>query len=195
MDSYGALSDLELWDMAADDPDAMGALFARHASAVHRFCVWKTGDWILADDLTSIVFLEAWKSRQKAVAVDGDSLKAWLLGVANNVTRNALRSIRRYRSTLSRLPAVSDFDEVEERAVARADAQASLDLARSALEQLDEAERNVVLLVLWSELSYDEAAVALDIPIGTVRSRLSRARKKVRGSLASALMVNAKEEP
>ncbi len=181
--------------MAASDPEAMGALFARHANAVHRFCVWKTGDWNLADDLTSIVFLEAWKSRQKAVAVDGDGLKPWLLGVANNVARNAIRSIRRYRSALDRLPPARDFDEVEEQAVARAGAGAPVEAALSALEQLDEAERNVVLLVLWSELSYDEAALALNIPIGTVRSRLSRARKKVRGSLASALAVNAEEEP
>lgn len=194
MDPYRALSDLELWQLVGVDPEALGVLFERHAGAVHRFCVWKTGNWSLADDLTSIVFLEAWKGGQQAKAVSGGSLKPWLLGVANNVARNSARSIRRYRAALSRLPAPRSDEDVAELVVGRAGADAEMRAARSALADLPDDERNVVLMVVWSDLSYEEAALALDIPVGTVRSRLSRARRNLLGSLAAAMGSSTEEE-
>jgi RNA polymerase sigma factor (sigma-70 family) len=139
------------------------------------------------------VFLEAWSRRNK-VRLSGSTSLPWLLGVANNVTRNSNRSVLRYRAALDRLPRDMPQDRVEEIAVARADADASLQPLIAALRTLHDVERDVVMLVLWSGLSYEEAAVSLDIPVGTVRSRLSRARSKLKESLALASTFTHKEQ-
>ena len=78
------LSDSELWRRAAlHDPGAFGDLFDRHAGRVHNHCFRRTADWSLAEDLTSVVFLEAWRKR-KQVRLYQDSVLPWLLAVANN---------------------------------------------------------------------------------------------------------------
>jgi len=176
-------ADEDLWRLAGEDPQAFGQLFERHARSVYAFCVWRTGDAALAEDLTSTVFLEAWRKRS-TVTLTGHSALPYLLGVANNVSRNAARSLRRYRKALGRLPPGSHAQSAEEDAVARGDAARGLEEARRALVVLTEPEREVLVLVAWSGLSYDEAALALGVPVGTVRSRLSRARQKLQHELA-----------
>ena len=179
---YPQPGDEELWRLARTDPAAFGTLFERHARSVFAFCVWRSRDRGLAEDLTSTVFLEAWR-RRASVELSGSSALPYLLGVANNVTRNTNRSIRRYRRVLRRLQPESDVHSDEEDAVARTDSARSFDDACRALEVLTEPERDVFVLVAWSGLSYDAAAVALGIPIGTVRSRLSRGRHKLQAAL------------
>jgi RNA polymerase sigma-70 factor (ECF subfamily) len=175
-------SDLELWDAAARDPHAFGELYERHVRAVYAFCARRTGDLAHADDLVSVVFLEAWR-RRGDIVLTGDSALPWLLGIANNVARNARRSLRRYRSALRRVPHAEAVDLGEDDIAARIDAQRALTEAIEALRALSESEREVVNLVLWAGLSYGEAASVLRVPIGTVRSRLSRARSKLAQSM------------
>jgi DNA-directed RNA polymerase specialized sigma24 family protein len=86
------------------DADSFGLLFERHAPTVLRFCFRRTGNAALAEDLTSIVFLEAWRRREKTVFFRGRA-RPWLLGVALNVLRSQSRAERRYREALARLPA------------------------------------------------------------------------------------------
>lgn len=179
-------------DGASVEADAFRTLFDRHARAVHAFCARRTADLALAEDLTSIVFLEAWRHRHRVGLVEQDNPLPWLLGVANNVVRNDLRARIRYRAAVRRLAPTSVVDAGDDRVVARADAERGLGDALSAIAALSAGERDVVALVLWSGLSYEEAAVALDVPVGTVRSRLSRARSKVRSSLPDNLQL-AKE--
>jgi RNA polymerase sigma-70 factor (ECF subfamily) len=175
--SYSEVSDRDLVSTAAKDPEAIGQLFKRHSRAVYAYCARGTGDLHLAEDLTSVVFLEAFRRRRK-LQLSNTSALPWLLGVANNVTRNAERSRRRYRSALGRVPPVSDLASAEDVAIEHNSAQEALSRAIEALRPLSQAERDVVLLVLWSELSYADAASSLGIPIGTVRSRLASARNK-----------------
>jgi RNA polymerase sigma factor (sigma-70 family) len=163
----------------SSDAAAFGRLFARHAQAVYTFCARRTADLILAEDLTSITFLEAWRHRDRVPSGDADSALPWLLGVSNNVVRNAKRGQRRYQEVLERLPAPSVVPPAEDQAIARSVTEAGLRDALEAISALPEREQEVVMLVLWSGLSYDEAATALAIPVGTVRSRLSRARSKL----------------
>jgi RNA polymerase sigma-70 factor, ECF subfamily len=171
-------TDAELWRQAADgDAEAFGTLFERHARSVYNYLFRRTGDWSLAEDLTSIVFLEAWR-RRKDVRLERDPALPWLLGVATNVLRNRRRSQWRHRAALERVPRerAPDF---------AADADARLDDARRAgsalraLGKLPKREQDVLALCGWANLSYDEAAAALDLPVGTVRSRLSRARARL----------------
>lgn len=178
MDVRSETSDGDLVSMSAKDPEAFAQLFRRHGRAVYAYCARRTGDLDLAEDLTSVVFLEAFRRRRK-LQLSNTSALPWLLGVANNVTRNAQRSLHRYRSALSRVPSPSDSASAEHDAMVHLGAQEALARALEALRPLSQGERDVVLLVLWSELSYADAASTLGIPIGTVRSRLSSARQKL----------------
>jgi RNA polymerase sigma-70 factor (ECF subfamily) len=143
----------------------------------------------LAEDLTSATFLEAWRRRDRVLSAQVGSALPWLLGVANNVVRNARRGQRRYRAALERLPAPAVALPAEDQALARAVTEAGLRDALDAISALPEREQEVVMLVLWSGLSYEEAATALAIPVGTVQSRLSRARGKLQIALRTTLLT------
>jgi RNA polymerase sigma-70 factor (ECF subfamily) len=98
------LEDGELWARAqAGDGGAFGVLFDRQANSVYRYCFRRSADWALAEDLTSVVFFEAWR-RCRDVELGEGRVLPWLLGVATNVIRNQRRSLRRYRAALERLP-------------------------------------------------------------------------------------------
>ncbi|WSX18108.1 sigma-70 family RNA polymerase sigma factor [Streptomyces sp. NBC_00988] len=168
----------------AGDHDAFGELFDAYARSVYNHAFRLTGDWAQAEDIVSLTFLDAWRLRGKADE-EGGSLRPWLLGIATNVTRNTRRAARRHAAALSRLPR----DEVErdfaDEVAARLDDTAELALVRVALATLRRAEREVLALCVWSGLDYRAAAEALGVPVGTVRSRLSRARAKLAKHLKS----------
>ncbi|MEU8134386.1 RNA polymerase sigma factor [Streptodolium elevatio] len=109
-----------------------------------------------------------------------DGLRSWLFGIATNVLRNTARSARRHRAALDRLPPRGDVPDFADDVVERADLAEQLAAARAALDRLGRNEREVVALVVWSGLGYAEAAEALGVRVGTVKSRLSRARKRLR---------------
>lgn len=163
----------------AGDPDAFRQLFDEYASAVHRHAVRMTGHWSMAEDVVSLTFLEAWRLRERVLDGD-DNLRPWLLGIATNVTRNTARAARRHQAALSRVPLpahVPDFaDEVTQRL---ADTE-ELAAAQKALRRMRRGEREVFTLCVWEGLDAAAAAEALGVAIGTVRSRLSRARKRLR---------------
>ncbi|TVZ01773.1 RNA polymerase sigma factor [Trebonia kvetii] len=161
------------------DPDAFGALFDNHSRAVYNLAFRLTGSWVEAEEVVSLTFLEAWRLRAR-VELDGESLRPWLLGITVNVVRNFSRAARRHKAAMARLPepaAVPDFaDEIAE----RIDDTARLAALRAAFGRLRPAEQEVIALCVWAGLDYAAAAEALDVPIGTVRSRLHRARGKLR---------------
>jgi RNA polymerase sigma factor (sigma-70 family) len=175
----GQPTDAELWRRAIDgEPEAFGTLFERHARPVYNYLFRRTADWSLAEDLTSVVFLQAWRRRAE-VRLEGESALPWLFGVATNVLRNRRRSQWRHRAALARMPR-EHADDFAEEANVRVDDERRMRTALRALAKLPERERDVFALCGWGELSYEEAAVALGIPVGTVRSRLSRARARIR---------------
>ncbi|MEU2857032.1 RNA polymerase sigma factor [Streptomyces mirabilis] len=163
----------------AGDPDAFRQLFDEHAAVVHRHAVRMTGNWVMADDIVSLTFLEAWRLRERVFPGD-DSLRPWLLGIATNVARNTARAARRHQAALTRVPPpepVPDFaDEVTQRL---ADTE-ELAAAQKALSKMRRGEREVFTLCVWEGLDAATAAEALGVAVGTVRARLSRARKRLR---------------
>jgi RNA polymerase sigma-70 factor (ECF subfamily) len=167
-----------------------GELFEANARAIYNFCFRRTADWALAEDLMSVVFLEAWR-RRRGAPLTGESARPWLLGVAVNVIRNHRRSLRRYQKALGRMPApapVRDFaGEVDQ----RLDDERQAGRLRELIRGLSQRDQEVLALCVGDELSYDEAALALGVPIGTVRSRLSRARAHVRSVAAVAGSVTS----
>ena len=101
----GATNDRELWQRAADGGStAFGEIFERHAKAVYNHLFRRIADWSQAEDLTSAVFLHAWR-RRSTVVIDREPALPWLLGVANQVLRNQRRATRRYRAVVARRPA------------------------------------------------------------------------------------------
>jgi RNA polymerase sigma factor (sigma-70 family) len=168
-----------------EEAEIFGSLFSDHAQAVYAFCARRTASLALADDLTSLVFLEAWRHRSKMQLALAENPLPWLLGVANNVVRNATRAQRRHRAALARLPDPRPSQGADDEVISRGETVRVLREALEAISSLNDGERDVVSLVLWSGLTYEEAAVSLHLPIGTVRSRLSRARSKLQTSLSS----------
>ncbi|MET0424094.1 MAG: sigma-70 family RNA polymerase sigma factor [Actinoplanes sp.] len=169
----------------AGDRDAFAELFDLYARAVYNHGFRLTADWALADDVVSDTFLQAWRLRGR-VDPDGGSLRPWLLGIATNITRNLRRGDRRYRAAAlacTRLDQVTaDHADATD---GRVDDARRLAAAMTALAALPRADREVFALCVWEELDYASVAEALGIPIGTVRSRLSRAREKVRRELGA----------
>jgi RNA polymerase sigma factor (sigma-70 family) len=172
--------DRDLWARSNDgDARAFGEIFDRHARSVYNYLFRRCGDWATAEDLTSLVFLEAWRKRRK-VELANESALPFLFGVATNVLRNKRRAELRYRSALERMEplceSVAQDDEMAERLADEHEMRAILQV----FSRLPKREQDVLSLCIWMGLSYEEAAVALDVPIGTVRSRLSRGRERFR---------------
>jgi RNA polymerase sigma factor (sigma-70 family) len=177
-------SDERLWaEVQHGSGAAFGVVFDRHAKAIYNHCFRRVASWEAAEDLMSVTFLEAWRLRGRARMVDG-SVLPWLYGIATNVCRNQRRSHWRYRRLLSRLNADVAAPDHAADVASRIDDERRMAEVRVAIRQLPRGEREVVELVLWAGLDYASAAVALDIPIGTVRSRLSRARNRLVGTLS-----------
>lgn len=172
-------TDSELWERAAGgDAEAFGVLFDRHSRSVYNHCFRRTADWSAAEDLTSVVFLEAWR-RHRSVRPDRDSVLPWLLGVANNVLRSRHRSLRRHRAALARLPSPATTPDPAEDVAGRIDDERRMRRVLEQIKRLSRADQDVLSLCVWSGLSYEDAAAAMGVPVGTVRSRLSRARARL----------------
>ncbi|MFJ8820829.1 RNA polymerase sigma factor [Streptomyces sp. NPDC102467] len=157
---------------------AFAELYEQYAGPVYQHALWLTGDWSTAEDIMSETFLTAWRARER-VHTEGGSLRPWLLGIATHKAENSRRGLRRRVAFLARQrqpPVVADFaPEV----AGRLDDARRLDAVQGALDRLRRHEREVLTLCVWSGLDYQQTAEALGIPVGTVRSRLSRARAKL----------------
>jgi RNA polymerase sigma-70 factor (ECF subfamily) len=174
-------SDAELWDLSrAGDADAFGLLFERHAKLIYNYCFRQIGNRATAQDMLSMVFLEAWRRRDKALP--SDKVLPWLYGIATNVVRHQRRSERRFAAALTRLPSAEAEagPDLAGTTAERLDYEGQAQQALSLLRTLPKREQDVFVLCVGMELSYEDAAIALGLPVGTVRSRLSRARARLR---------------
>ncbi|MFD8157013.1 RNA polymerase sigma factor [Streptomyces malaysiensis] len=178
----------------AGDPDAFAELFDAYARTVYNHAFRLTADWAVAEDVMSATYLEAWR-RRGSVDAEGGSLRPWLLGITTNVARTHCRSNRRYRAAAAAAaeagPASMRIPDHAEETAGRVDDRRRIDATLTALGSLKRAEREVLVLCLWEGMEYADAARALGIPLGTVRSRLSRARTKLR-KLADAELGRGK---
>jgi RNA polymerase sigma factor (sigma-70 family) len=166
--------------LRAGDRDAFGVLFDEYGHAVYNLGFRLTGNWSAAEEVLSLTFLEAWRLRDRIDPGSSEPLRPWLLGIAANVSRNLARAARRHQAALCRLPPLPPVPDFAEELAGRLDDQARLREAGKALGALRRGEREVIALCVWAGLDYATAARALGVPVGTVRSRLSRARRKLR---------------
>jgi RNA polymerase sigma factor (sigma-70 family) len=187
-----AADDAAVIQLSRHEPEQFTALFRRHAPYIQRYVVRRLGR-DAADDIVAETFLLAFRQRDSYDQTCPDA-RPWLYGIATNlIGRHRRAEIRLYRA-LARTgadPVMESFtDRVEDRVSA---SMASRRLAVG-LARLPEELRDTLLLVAWSDLSYQEAATALGVPIGTVRSRISRARSKLRRTLGDRNPAASDEE-
>lgn len=177
--------DWRLWLRARDgDAEAFGVIFDRHAGAVYNHCFRRTASWEAAEDLVSVVFLELWRRRFR-LDLERESILPLLLGIANRVISTRRRSLRRHRAALARLPRPLDPPDVADQVAGRVDDERVMGRIRDALDQLPRRDREVLTLCVWAGMDYASAAEAMGVPVGTVRSRLSRARRRLAKRLAA----------
>ncbi|KOG34078.1 RNA polymerase sigma factor [Streptomyces resistomycificus] len=183
-----AESDASVIARSRDQPEAFAALFDRHADAVHRYAARRLGGEV-ADDLVAETFTTAFQQRHRYDPARGAGADArpWLFGIATNLVGRHRRAEARRFKAMARVPALADHDEpLADRAADRVVARAVRRELAAALAALPARYRDVLLLVAWGDLGYEEAAQALGIPVGTVRSRLHRARSKLREALGGS---------
>jgi RNA polymerase sigma-70 factor (ECF subfamily) len=183
-----AESDASVIARSRDEPEAFAALFDRHADAVHRYAARRLGGEV-ADDLMAETFTTAFQQRHRYDPARGAGADArpWLFGIATNLVGRHRRAEARRFKAMARFPALADHDEpLADRAADRVMARAVRRELAAALAALPARHRDVLLLVAWGGLGYEEAAQALGIPVGTVRSRLHRARSKLREALGGS---------
>lgn len=168
----------------AGDTTALGEAYDEHAHVLFRYAMRVCGDRAAAEDVVSATFLEAWRCRER-LRPDGDGLRPWLLGIATNILRSTAREARRRDTALARLADRGVLPDFADDVVTRLHDTDQLNAARAALRRLRRRDREVFALVVWAGLDYAAAGEALGIPTGTVRSRLSRARDRLR-ALADA---------
>jgi RNA polymerase sigma factor (sigma-70 family) len=174
------------------EPEQFAVLFDRYAPLIHRYVNRRAGRQA-ADDLVAETFLAAFGKRRRYDLSYPDA-RPWLYGMATNlIGQHRREEIRQYRIRRAAVPEI-DVPGHAERIAADVTAQSTRDLLNEALAGLAEGDRDVIVLIAWEQLTYDEAARALEIPVGTVRSRLNRARTKLRQALAAAGSVDTIKE-
>jgi RNA polymerase sigma factor (sigma-70 family) len=186
--------DAELIARSRANPAEFAGIFDRHHAELYRY-LRRRVEAGLAADLAAETFVIAF-SRRTAYRADTHDSRPWLYGIAHNLLRRHVRDERRQFAAYARHGADPIADAAAAAAFSLADdradaAAASAELARI-LATMANRDRDVLLLVAWADMSYAEIARTLDIPVGTVRSRLNRARRQLR-ALVSGEIVSYQE--
>lgn len=171
------IDDASLIERSFLEAEQFAVIFDRHAAHIHRYLARRVGSQ-MAEDLVGETFLAAFANRD-AYDMTFRNARPWLYGIATNVVSRHRRSEFRFHR-LERQASRPLGGDIAERVAAEVTAEAVRALLVEALRSLRPFDRDVLLLVTWEELAYEEVARSLHIPIGTVRSRLHRARAEIR---------------
>jgi RNA polymerase sigma-70 factor (ECF subfamily) len=182
-------ADAELIRASLERPDRFGGLYDRHAAQLYRYAFRRVGT--LAEDVVADTFLAAFQGRHSYDLGRPDA-RPWLFGILTRKLADQVSSERAYHRRLA--VAEPTVDDPADRVAARVSADVANGPVLAALGRLSRGERDVLLLIAWGQLSYEEVAAALTMPLGTVRSRLSRARRKVRDALGGVNPIDDEED-
>jgi RNA polymerase sigma-70 factor (ECF subfamily) len=174
-----ARSDATVIAASLGQPEQFGVVFDRHARVVFRYLVRRIGP-ADADTVLGEVFRVAFEKRA-TYDTSYESARPWLYGIATRlVARHRRAEARRIRATARLASERATPADATELVDDRVDAAARWPGVADAVAELPPGERDALLLFVWEELSYEEIAAALGVPVGTVRSRLNRARRRLR---------------
>ncbi|WP_329121190.1 RNA polymerase sigma factor [Streptomyces sp. NBC_01465] len=185
--------DAALIAASLDEPERFAALFDRHAPAIHQYVARRLGR-DAADDVTAETFLTAFRIRARYDSGRA-GVRPWLFGItAMLIGRHRREEVKALKilARTGRDPVAESWTDSADDRVA---AQAAVRPLAGALAKLSQDDRHTLLLLAWADLTYQEIADALDIPVGTVRSRLNRARKKLRAAAGPQAHFTESFEP
>lgn len=174
--TLGDATDGEAIAASVLDPPRFGQVFDRHVDAIYGYLCRRVGR-TSAEELTSETFARAFDGRER---FSGEEALPWLYGIASNLVRHHARAERRQLAAYARVASRDAGEQLDVEVEGRMDAAAMVPALSEALRRLRPDERDVLLMHAWQRLSYRDIADALDIAIGTVGSRLTRARATVR---------------
>jgi RNA polymerase sigma factor (sigma-70 family) len=180
--SRAALSDAEIIVDSRRDPNVFALIFDRHYDAISSY-LGRRVDRAAADELASETFVRAFAGRDAYDAAHLDA-RPWLYGIATNLVQKHHRAEERRRRAYARAVEPDRTAGGVDGADARVDALARGPAVAAALARLQSADRDTLLLLALTDLDYDGIAIATDVPVGTVRSRLHRARRHITNDLA-----------
>lgn len=175
------LTDADAIAASRSDAHAFTPVFDRHFAAIHRFLAARVGP-SLADELAADVFERAFDARA-AYDVGYLDARPWLYAIATNLVHRQRRAERRRLAAYARLDRGAVQPAADEGAARRLDAHALAPAAARAVAALKQPDRDTLLLIAWADLTYEETARALGVPVGTVRSRMHRVRAALRDAL------------
>ena len=185
-------SDASLIRLSLTHPETFTGIFERHAESLRHF-LSRSAPHAVLDDLVSETFLTAFRSRESYDFSYVDA-RPWLFGIATNVTRHHWRSEGRQIARLARLREDESTDEMADEVGSEAIGNDEVERIQAALAQMDERYRDVLLLMAGPGLTYQEMSQALGIPVGTVRSRVSRGRGQLRELLGLSGQYKDRDE-
>jgi RNA polymerase sigma factor (sigma-70 family) len=175
-----APSDAEVIGGSLDEPEVFGVIYDRHAATVLRFLGRRVGADV-AEGLVGELFRIAFE-RRKTFDASRASALPWLYGIGSNLLLKHRRGEARRLRASARMAAVREATD-RRASTAALDARLLFPRVAEAIEGLPDGEREALLLFAWEDLSYQGVAEALELPVGTVRSRLNRARAHLRERL------------
>jgi RNA polymerase sigma factor (sigma-70 family) len=178
------LNDGALIQRSLDEPEWFAELFERHHRRIHRYAARRLGAQT-ADDIVAETFLVAFR-RRGSYDLGQEFARPWLYGIATTLIARHKRAEERFYRALQRTGVDPLPEPLADSVVTRIAAQDAERRLAGGLAALSRGDRDVLLLVAWGDLTYEETARALEVPVGTVRSRLHRARRKVRAALGDA---------
>jgi RNA polymerase sigma factor (sigma-70 family) len=194
--------DAAIIELSWHAPEVFAALYDRHAAALHRYAARRLGG-TAADDIVAGTFLDAFSKRRRYDPAARDA-RPWLYGIAANLigkhARAEVRMLRAYARTgtdpvlTAGTGHAPQTDEAADEALRHVSSAAVQRELAAAVAGLPSADRDVLLMIAWADLSYAEVATALNIPVGTVRSRLHRARTRIRATLGGYDPTAIREE-
>jgi RNA polymerase sigma factor (sigma-70 family) len=192
MGGMGEEADAEVIGRSLGHPEAFAVIFDRHAASVGRYLARRVGREA-AQDLVAETFLAAFKGRAGYDRARPEA-RPWLFGIATRLLARYWRAEQRRLEVLAVVPAEPPNPGHEERVTAELTARQMRQPLVAALAALPAGDRDALLLVAWAQLTYAEIAAALEIPVGTVRSRLNRARRLVRARIGENPAMTFGEE-
>ncbi|WOH19134.1 RNA polymerase sigma factor [Paenarthrobacter sp. GOM3] len=175
-------TDSDIIRRSRDSPSAFGELYDKHASIIYRYAARRAGDFA-ADDVTSETFLVAWEQLE-TYDLDRDDARPWLFGIATNLLRRHHRAEAKMLKSAGKAASREALSDDSDRIAAQVDAAAATASIASTLKNMAAIDRETLLLYAWADLTYEGIATAMGVPLGTVRSRLNRARQTLRSQLS-----------
>lgn len=190
---HDGLSDADIIQQSLQDPGRFAGIFERHADEIARYAMARVPPDV-AEDVTAETFLAAFRRRHHYDSARADA-RPWLYGIAIRQIGRHRRAERRFRQAIARYPIEDATADISDRTTEQVNAELLRPRIAEVLSALPQRDRELLLLIAWTDLTYEESAQALGVTVSAVRARLHRIRVKTRKALGGTNPALAQESP